>query len=557
MNKALKQVLIVIVGLIALNIAGNQFYTFFDLTEDGRFTLAEPTRNVLEQVDTPVHIRVLLEGDFPAEIKRLQEGMQEQLSRFKSISKQITISYEDPEEGTVDARNQRFDSYKKLGINPSNLRESGKGSKSERFIFPAVIIESRDTLAMNLLDNAVPGVSEAEVINNSVNLLEYRLADGIKKAVFPSPSIVAFTTGRGELSPIQTYDLERNLRKNAYTVGRLNIDNVDIIDPQVDLLIIAKPQKTFSEKDKFILDQFVMGGGRVIWLIDRLGVELDSLRRQGSFVPRDYPLNLEDLLFKYGVRLQPNLLLDLENTKIPLQTGMLGDQPQYDAFDWFYYPLVRPFSDNPIVKNLDRVQLKFASTIDTIRTKTPIRKSILLRSSQYANMQFSPIDLNFEILRADPDPKQFNKPNQPVAVLLEGYFPSAYENRAKSEYLSLLKKYDLEFQAESVYNQMLVVSDGDVAANPIMKGEPKQLGRDEMSSYVYANKTFLLNAVEYMLDEAGLIAAKNRELKLRLLDKQRINQEKSFWQILNIALPLLFLLLFGLGYNFWRRRKYA
>ncbi len=550
------KIIVLLIGLLVLNYACSWWYATFDLTEDKRFTLSQPTKELLQTLDFPVHIRVLLEGDFPSEIKRLQNSTREILEDFKGVSKLVSFSFEDPNNAAPQIVNSRRKRLKRMGLNPFNLRQGKLGEKSEKLIFPGAIIEGIDTLAVNLLDNQIPGMDEAAVINNSISQLEYRLADAINKSRGNRRNVIAFTTGRGELAPVQTVDLEQSLRKN-HLVGRLHMDSISIIDPQIDVLVVAKPKKKFSEKDKFVIDQFLMQGGRILWFIDRMAVDLDSMMQSPVFVPYDYPLNLEDILYKYGARILPNLVLDMDCTKIPLQTAMIGDAPQYDAFDWYYYPLVRPFSKNPIVKNLDRLQLKFASTIDTIRTKNNIKKTILLKTSDYSKMQYSPIELNFEILRYDPDKSQFNQPNQPIAVLLEGEFNSAYENRAKSVYIDLLKAKNLDFKKKSVPTQMLVVADGDIAANPIRKDRPLRLGQDELSGYIYANKEFLLNTIEYMLDDSGLINARNKEIKLRLLNRQKIAEEKKLWQVLNIAAPLILLSIFAFAYTFWRKRRYT
>lgn len=557
MMPLLKKAAVLLMVLAALNFLGQYVFGQWDLTDDHRYTLADPTKELLKSLDREVRMRVLLEGDFPADIKRLQSGTREMLASFRAVTGRVSYSFEDPTKYSKDEMAALGRLLQRADIAPFNLREGKRGEKSEKTIFPAVIVEGVDTLAVNLLDAQTPGQPEEVIINNSISLLEYRLAKAIEKAVYTKNKVIAISTGRGELSGLQTFDLVDMTLKREYLVGRLHWDSLQIIDPQINLLLIAKPTKTFAERDKFLIDQYVMHGGKVIWLLDRLAVGLDSLMGRPVYVPYDYPLNLEDILYRYGVRLQPNLVLDLDCTQIPLQTGMAGGQPQYDLFNWYYYPLVRPFSEHPVVKNLDRIQLRFASTIDTIRTKTQVHKTMLLRTSEYSRLQFSPAELNFEILREDPQPEKFNQPHQPVAVMLEGVFPSAFENHAKSEHINLLTDKGLEFKNESLPTQMLVVSDGDVAANPVRQGRPLQLGQDEVSNYIYANKAFLMNAIEYMLDDGGLVLARNRELKLRLLDRQKAAQEKSYWQWLNLGLPLALLLVFGLLFHYIRKKRFA
>jgi gliding-associated putative ABC transporter substrate-binding component GldG len=398
------------------------------------------------------------------------------------------------------------------------------------------------------------------VINNSVSLLEYKFANAVKKLRTPTKPIILFTRGHGELEPLQTADLERGLRQ-FYETDRITLDSVTQLKPdECALLIVAKPRFNFPEKDKFKIDQYIMQGGKVLWLIDRLNADLDSMRFTGQFIPQDYPLNLEDMLFKYGARIQPDLILDLECTKIPLRVGQLGNAPQFDLFDWFYHPAVLPAGKHPVVKNLDRVELKFCSSIDTIRTKTPVAKTALLTSSRYSRLQFSPVNLNFEILRYQPDPEKFNKGMQTVGVLLEGVFPSNYENRVSEDMMAGLRQLGMAYRSASVPNRMIVISDGDVAANVIR--DPAQeswfpLGFNRFENKTYANRELMLNAVEYLIEANGVIEARSKEVKLRLLDNIKAKEEKTYWQLLNIAVPLLFLGLFGWLFHWFRKRKYA
>jgi gliding-associated putative ABC transporter substrate-binding component GldG len=335
---------------------------------------------------------------------------------------------------------------------------------------------------------------------------------------------------------------------------------VQIRPEECALLVVAKPQTAFSERDKFKIDQYVMQGGRVLWLIDRLNASLDSMKLTSRFVPTDYPLNIEDLLFKYGVRIQPDLVLDMECSKIKLVVGQVGNSPQFDLFPWYYHPAVLPNGKHPIVKNLDRVDLHFCSSIDTIRTKTPVKKTVLLASSKYSRLQFSPISLNFDILKYEPDPTKFNKGIQPVCVLLEGIFPSGFENRVSEEMQDGLKKMGMEYRVVSEPTRMLVVSDGDVAANYVRDAAQKQwlpLGYNHMDNATYANKELMLNAVEYLIDPTGVIEARTKEVKLRLLDTVRAKQQSTAWRALNLGAPLVLLGLFGWFFNWRRKKRYA
>ncbi len=547
--------------ILFVNILANSFYTHFDLTEEKRFTLTRPTRELLKGLKDRVYVRILLDGEFPAGFKRLQTATREMLDDFRSVSSYIDYQFENPNEGSTDAINARRQALMDEGIAPINLRVSEQGERKQQLIYPVAVFHfGSRKIVVNLLESQSPGLMPDVVVNNSVSLLEYKFANAIKKLLTPYRPIILFTRGHGELDELQTADLEQSLSP-FYETGRITLDSSVQIKPDAcALLIVAKPTREFSERDKFKIDQYIMQGGKVLWLVDRLNASLDSLRTVPRFVPTDYPLNLEDMLFKYGVRLQPDLVLDMECSKIKLVVGQIGNAPQFDVFPWYYHPAVLPAGRHPVVKNLDRVDLHFCSSIDTIRTKTPVNKTILLRSSKYSRLQFSPIDLNFDILKYPPDPDIFNKGPQNLGVLLEGTFPSNYENRVSEEMMAGLKQIGVEFRASSMPTRMIVISDGDVAANFVRNREQKEwfpLGFNNFENATYANKELMLNAVEYLMDASGVIEARSKEVKLRLLDTVKAREEQTMWQAVNLGAPLVFLGLFGAVF-FWRRkRRYA
>jgi ABC-2 type transport system permease protein len=565
--------------ILFVNFLANIFYSHLDLTEEKRFTLTKPTRNLLRSVDERVYVEVLLDGEFPAGFKRLQNAVREMLDDFRSQSGNIDYHFEDPAAGSIEDINARRKALSEIGINPVNLRVQEQGESTQKLIYPVAIVHYKNRqMPVKLLENESASLSPDQVINNSVSLLEYKFANAIKKLEANGKPIILFTEGHSELTELQTTDLERSLEQ-FYETGRIVLDSVieipttlslakqptrqgEMMRKPCELLIVAKPRTAFSEKDKFKIDQYVMNGGKVMWLVDRLGATLDSMRLNGHFIPRDYPLNLEDILFKYGVRIQPDLVMDMQSTKIPLQTGVVGNAPQFEMFNWYFHPSVLPSANHPIVKNLDRTELRFCSSIDTIRTKTPIKKTIILRSSKYSRLQFSPVDLSFDILRYDPDPKKFDKGEQPVGVLLEGIFPSNYENRVSQELSNDLAKAGVQFKSSSEPTRMLVISDGDVAANSTRIDENGKetwlpLGFNKFERTTYANKDLMLNAVEYLSDASGVIEARSREVKLRLLDNVRAKAEKPMWQALNIGTSVVFVVLFAVIFAWWRKRKYA
>ena len=546
--------------LLFVNILANSYYTHFDLTEEKRFTLTRPTRDLLKNLEAQVYVQVLLDGEFPAGFKRLQTATREMLDDFRSETGYLDYQFENPSAGSLEDVNGRRKALAEMGIQPVNLRMADQEESTQKLIYPFAIFRlGSKQVVVKLLENDSPGLNPEQVINNSVSLLEYKFANAMKKIQAPSKPVILYTKGHGELSDLQLADLDRSLRV-FYDTDRISLDSVIQIKPEdCALMIIAKPTSTFSEKDKFKIDQYIMQGGSVLWLIDRLNASLDSMRLTGRFIPSDYPLNIEDLLFKYGVRIQPDLVLDLECSSIKLVVGQVGNAPQFDLFPWYYHPAVLPNGKHPIVKNLDRIDLHFCSSIDTIRTKTPVKKTAILTSSKRSRLQFSPIDLNFDILKYPADPEKFDKGMQTVGVLLEGVFPSGFENRVSEEMQNGLNQLGMQFRSSSVPARMMVISDGDVAANYIRDAEQKQwlpLGYNHMENVTYANKELMLNAIEYLIDPNGVIEARSREVKLRLLDTVSAKANANLWRVLNVGLPLLLLALFGWLYTWLRKRRY-
>jgi len=553
--------------LIFLNILGNFFYGYLDLTEEKKYTLTEPTQQLLNDLEEVVYVQVLLDGDFPAGFKRLQNSVRDILEDFRSETGFVEYEFDNPLDGTPEQIKARQEELSKDGIKATSLTLKDTESQSQQLIYPFAIFNYKGRqYPVNLLENDQIGMNPDVVLNNSVALLEYKFANAIQKLQLQNKPNIVFVQGHGELAPPEVYDLERTLRQ-YYDTGHLPLDSVLTLPPdRVSALIIAKPRFAFSDQDKFKVDQYIMNGGKVLWLIDRLNVNIDSVNQaKGSYVPFDYQLNLEDQLFKYGVRIDPNMVLDLECSRIRLSVGQLGTQTQFDLFPFYYHPAVSPKSDHPIVKSLDRVNLQFPSSIDIkVKTKTDIEKTVLLASSPRSRVQFSPTTLSFDFLREPPNPDSYNQPLQPLAVLYEGVFPSLFENRIADGMMTTLQQLNIEFKPQSVPTRMIVVADGDIARNMVRPNSNSPngfsaapLGMNQHERYTYANKDFLLNALEYLLDDNGVIAARGKEVKLRMLDTVRAEAEKTKWQAINLVLPLVFLLVFGLVFNWVRKRRFA
>ena len=557
------KLIIIAAILIVINIIAGYVHSYIDLTEEKRFTLAESTTNLLYEVEDRIIIKVLLEGKFPASFKRLQQATREMVGEFRDENSDIDFVFEDPTEGDMDNVNNRIRSLAELGVVGRSLTYFEGKEKVQKLVFPYALVQYGDReVIVNLLETASGPEDEESMLNKSVSLLEYKLANAIQKITARNQGNIVFTSGQGELEPKYRTSLKNELSR-FYNIGDLPLDSITSIGQEADLVIVARPTKEFSLKNQFKLDQYVMNGGKIIWLIDKMDAHLDSIQKYKFYVPKEYPLGLDDMWFKYGARIQPNFVLDLQSTAIPQVIGQSGGRPQTQLFPWFYHPLVAPASTHPIVKNLDRVNMYWPSTIDTIQTKTHVQKTVLLASSQYSRYQMNPVRLNFEILKVEPDPSKFNKGRQPVALMLEGQFPSLFENRVDESFKKTLESINQPFRAVSVPTKQLIVSDSDFAANWFNERtqESYPMGYNpylpQGQNIFQGNQDFIINTIEYMISEGGVLGARNREVKLRLLNGPKVREEQTMWQLINIGLPLLFIILFGLVYNYLRRRKYS
>ncbi len=562
-NQASKDFLnfgLIIAIVVAVNIVGNYVYKTWDFTEEKRFTLTDATKSMLGEVEDVVYVKVLLDGKLPAGFKRLRQSTLEILKDFNSINKTIEFDFEDPTAGSIEKANARKEELSNIGIYPTNLRVAEGSETTEKLIYPYALINIGDrSMAVNLLEAQGIGISDELALNNSVSLLEYKFADAIQKLLSSRKPNILLTTGNGELRPEQTAAIE-NLLKSNFNTGRIDLDSIYNLGEDLDLLIVAGPSKPISQRSQFIIDQYVMNGGKVLWMIDYLTASLDSISKYENYVPEVYPLGIEDMFFKYGFRIQPNLILDLECTRIPQVIGSAGGKPQQEMFQFYYHPLIASNSEHPIVKNIDRVNMFFPSTIDTVRTKSRIKKEILLASSNYSRFQLTPVRLSFDILRFDADESKFDKGQQNVAVLLDGEFESLFKNRVSENMNGMLQDIGKSFKETSIKTKMIVISDSDFAKNLY---SPKTnrispIGFNQWEQFTFkGNQQFFYNAVEYLLDNRGLVEARGKDVKLRLLDKVKIQNERSYWQFLNLIFPIIFLVLIGIFYTIIRRRRFG
>ena len=559
-----------IILLLAVNWLGSIFHTRIDFTNERRFTLSRSTESILKNLDSTVEITVLLTGDVKSEFKKLSNSTRELLENFKNYGgNKIQYKFELPGEGLNDSLKANvFDSLISLGLRPTNQQvqvKEGEG-KTQRQIFPGAIIQYNGrTVGVDLLQGQVQknvfnsdDILDKESLNSAEALLEYKFANAIQKITQKDVPVVAYAYGNGEppYGFLPANSVFETLGKN-FIVDTVNIRTQPFLNPEYAAIVIVKPVEKFSDEDKFKLDQYVMNGGRLLFFMDVLYAERDSLQN-GELIAYSRDLNLNDLLFRFGVRINTDLLVDKHSDKIPVDVGTVGGQSQKQLLQWPYAPLLQPGSDNAIVKNQADVLGQFANSIDTVEAPG-ITKTILLSSSANAYTLPTPARIQLNSLQTIEDVNKFNRKNIPVAVLLEGKFSSMYANRASKAQLDTLKTYDLDFLKESNSpGKVIVVADADIVLNQVSESiGPLPMGTNKYTKIQYANKDFFLNCTEYLADKNNILDAKAKDYTLRLLDVQKTTTQRSFWQMINIAAPILLVCLFGLCYQWWRKRKYT
>lgn len=549
--------------LILVNVLCQRFFFRIDLTEEGRFTVTEAGKDLLSNLEDDVTVKIFLEGTFPAGIQRLQAGTRDMLEELKAQGNgNIDYYFEDPLEGLDQkAKEQVMSQLAQKGIQPKRLVENEDGF-SEKVFYPAALVYYKGReMPVILLDEQL-NRGPQETINNSIAALEYKFLNAIQKLDRNTPDRVAFLEGHGELSEAQVAAWAADLDTH-YQLHRVNMSGANSLANKYDLVVIAKPRLAFSEADKFKIDQYIMNGGKVLWLVENLNASLDSLQTSGGqYLALDYGLNLDDLLFKYGVRLNQNLIQDLQCTSIPLTVGVDqgGNATQLKNFPWLYYPIIgRANQKHPVSKNVGPILTRFAGSLDTVRAEG-VKKTILLESSDFCKSVFSPANVDLALIKQKPVPAQFSKKNLPVAVALEGTFTSNFKNRLAFSTKEMIDSLDdVSFKEKGLTTKMVVVSDGDIAESDYDKrtGAPNPLGYYRFTGERFANSEFLHNAVEWLLDDKNIIAAKSKEVQMRLLDTIRAKEEKTFWTWLNILLPMVLVLLGSSLFNFYRKRKYS
>jgi len=545
MSNKYSKIAYVLLGLLLLNFISSTIYKRFDLTEDNRYTLSTATKSIVESIEEIITIKVYLQGNFPAEFKRLQTETKQHLEELKALNKNINFRFINPSEITEELINS--------GLEPSRLQVQENGKLSEIIILPWAVISSKNSTESISLLKDIYSNSQNEQLESSIQNLEYAFANAIHKVTSKKSKKIAIIKGNGELGDIYIADFLQKLNE-YYFLAPFTLDSVekqpqktlkDILE--FDLFIIAKPAEKFTEEEKFTLDQFSMNGGKTLWLIDNVQAELDSLMQTGETLAYPRDLGLTDLFFNYGVRINTDLITDLNSSEIPLATGNIGNKTQFSQFQWNYYPLLNSTNNHSINNNIEPVNIKFANSIDTL--KNNIQKTILLQSSKLSKAIGTPSIISLKTIAQQPNPSKFSNGEKPIAILLEGKFKSAYNGR--------VKPFNIENPKENgVETKMIIISDGDIIANEISKGKPLELGINKWTNQRYGNKEFLLNTVNYLLDDTGLINIRSKTVKVDFLNKQKAFEETTKWQVINILFPLLILAAFGYIFNYFRKKKY-
>ncbi|MEI6852990.1 MAG: gliding motility-associated ABC transporter substrate-binding protein GldG [Bacteroidota bacterium] len=558
-----------LVIILLLNIISYYVFTRFDLTTEKRYTLSKATKTYLKNVDDVVYFKIYLDGDFPAGFKRLRMETKEMLDEFRAYNDNIQYKFINPAEGEDKKKIKDIQTQlMQKGIMPTNLKVKTADGSSQQLIFPGGLVTYKNKeLPIQLLTSQI-GLPSEQVLNNSIQNLEYNLINTIRKLIVKNKPRIVFLEGQSELNNYRLGDIMNSL-KDYYDVDRVKIDGkINSLMVRLDgakkplvnkyaVMVIAKPDSAFQEKDKYFIDQFVMHGGKVLWLIDPVVASMDSLRKApGETIGFGRDLNLDDMLFKYGTRINTNLILDITSLPIPMITGESGGKPQIDLLPWYYFPMIIPESKHPIVRNLNAITMEFASTLDTVGGKG-IKKTILLTTSQYSRAVNTPTRISLDIMFKKVDERLYNMPNLPVAVLLEGNFQSVFQNRIPRSMIEDQQSFD--YKEVSTPNKMIVVSDGDVISSQIdnKTGNPFPLGYDQYTNQTFGNKDFIMNCIDYLVDESGILTVRSRELKIRMLDKSKIAKSKLSIQLINTILPVILILIYGLIQMMIRRYKYT
>ena len=553
--------LITICLLLFINWLASIYHTRIDLTNEKRFTLSKSTKKILKQLDDNVEIKVFLKDDFPSGFKKLANSTDEILQEFKAVAgKNLKYIFVSPDEEMEGTNVKWGDTLSAMGLYPINLKSQLKAGEQQQLVYPFALLRYKEKVIPIKLYNGIPNITRQE-INSAEAMMEYQFANGIYKLSEHQKPMLAYSFGNDEPRDARTYDLIENVLRNDYDLKLVNLNSLPVIEDTFRVLMIVKPARPFTEIEKLRIDQYVMRGGKILLFIDKLNAEMDSMRIKNEVIAYDRNLELTDLLYKYGIRINNDLVMDLQCDRLPFDVNGNG---QFEFLKWNYFPVFTSKSDHAINRNLGFISGKFVNSIDTVEAEG-IRKTVLLSSSSNARKISTPALISGKETAQAPEDEKFKISNIPIAVLLEGKFSSLFKNRLSQALTDSLENYQQVFLSQnSIDNKMIIVADGDMVLNDVIKTEPIPMGMNQFTygtgnqyEYRFANKDFLQNCLDYLVNQSGLSAAKAKDYTLRLLDKKKVDDQRTTWQLINIAVPILLLVLFALIYQWQRKRKYT
>lgn len=559
-NRNIVQLIIAVTTIIFISYISSIVYWRIDLTSEKRYTLSDVSKNILKGLDDAAYVKIYLDGDMPIGFKRMQKSLRETLDEFRVYAgENIQYEFVNPSESTdPKVRDALFKDLMDKGLEPTNIQVREKdGGKSQKLLYPGAIISYKGKeISVNLLHNN-PTQSGDENINLSIQNFEFYLIDAILKLRTEKLPKLAFILGHGELDQYETGDIDKKLSE-YYDTYRVEINgDIAALDPY-RVVIIAGPTSPVPEADKLVIDQFIMKGGKVLWFVDPVTVSIDSLSQGATTLANINQHNLEDQLFRYGVRLNLSLIQDLQCAYIPVNTSLPGQEPKFVASPWVYYPLLSASGKNPITRNLNMIKAQFISPMDTVGGSGDVKKTVLLTTSPNSRMLNVPLFVSLAEIDRSPLKRDFRHSNIPVAVLLDGTFESVFQNRPLSK---LNHGKPFEFKPKSESTRMIVVSDADIIRNDVRRRPDgafiSPLGFDRYTKQTFGNKDFVMNMVKYLDDDRGLMNLRTRDFKLRMLDKKKIAESRISWQLFNLITPSVILIIGGLVWLYIRKRKFT
>ncbi|MBC7450961.1 MAG: gliding motility-associated ABC transporter substrate-binding protein GldG [Cytophagales bacterium] len=544
-NDILEYVFLIAI-LVFLNIIFSEQFFRLDFTQDKRYSISPMSQQVMSSLDDDMYVEIFLDGDLNPDYERLKKSIKEKLDQFKAYSdNKLEYRFIDPSaEPDKQLRERGFTLIAQRGVQPKYFLDEKNGQKTEKYIFPGAVIsyKQNETPVQFLKGNKVQ--SEDEQLNQAVEGVEFELLKAIRKLTIKEYKSIAIIDGHGEPSKEQLEDITASLN-DFYTVQHIRLDSITSLK-KFELAMVIGPQSAYTEKEKFILDQFIVNGGKALFVYDAADIRKDSLKNGETFgLQRN--LNLDDLLFKYGIRMNQSVLQDVNCAKTVIQTGLNGEM---QAVNFPYYPVIYQFGEHPIVKNMDAIIVRFAGSIDTVKA-AGIKKTVLVQTSAQSKETQVPFRIDLDVLKNDSDPESFKGGPKTIACLLEGQFTSLYKNRPSPLAGSSVS-------SEGKPSRILICSDLDMIRNEYdsRRSMPVPLGYDRDMRYIFSNKDFIMNAVDYLMDEQ-LMLIREKEVVMRPLDQQKIKADKKYWQVLNIISPMILVVLYGTGRYFWRRKKYG